>query len=216
MDPFFLAAWALEGGPPGRFLDAGTGSGIVALLLGRLGHRGQGLDIQPAWIDRARQSAARSGLDAQLDFVQGDLRTAAPGGFDLALCNPPYFPVGAGPLPADPLKAAARHALFGDLDALLPALARLAPRVALILPPRRAAEAEARLAAAGRPLRRRCRLGSALVLLEGQDGGGPLHDEAFEPRGADGAPHPRVVGWYAALGARLAQIGAVNRLPAAP
>jgi hypothetical protein len=45
MDPFFLAAWALEGGPPGRFLDAGTGSGIVALLLTVFGGGGSVLAV---------------------------------------------------------------------------------------------------------------------------------------------------------------------------
>jgi len=97
MDPILLAGWALEGGRPGSFLDAGTGSGIVALLLAAQGIPGVGVDVLPLWIELARRSAAESATP-QLRFELGDLREMALPAVDLAVCNPPYQPRGAGPV----------------------------------------------------------------------------------------------------------------------
>ena len=72
LDSILLAGWALEGGRPKRFLDVGTGSGIVALLLARLGIPGVGIDVRSDWIDLARRSAEDSGLD-NVSFVPGDV-----------------------------------------------------------------------------------------------------------------------------------------------
>ena len=213
LDPFILAGWALEGGAPGSFLDAGTGSGVIALLVGRLGFAGEGVDIKDEWIALARRSAAQSEdvfgrpLAERLDFQVQDLRARQADPVDLVLCNPPYRQPGRGPLPADPLAAAARVALHGDLDALIPALCRAGRRVAMVLPAIRAEEAIALLAASGTPLARRCNVGQVLVLLEGRsDHSGPVSFEAIDAPAERRFP-ARVRDWYAALGAPLPQIG---------
>lgn len=205
MDPILLAGWALEGGRPASFLDAGTGSGILALLLAAQGIPGLGVDVLPLWIDLARRSAAESAAP-HLRFELGDLRSMDLPEVELAVCNPPYQPRGGGPVPAEPTRAHGRHELAGGLSELIPALARVAPRVALVLPAGRAREAVELLARAGRPLARRCRLEPALVLLEGRSPAlpapdGPLEEVLQLRRG--GAFHPRVRRLYERAGVDL-------------
>lgn len=54
--------------PPSDVLDAGTG--FVALIAGRLGHRVVGIDVSAAMLSEARGHAAERGLHAA--FVLGD------------------------------------------------------------------------------------------------------------------------------------------------
>lgn len=204
-DPFLLAAWAIEGGRPTRFLDVGTGSGIITLLLARLGIPGVGIDVRPEWIALARRSAADSGLVDLARFEVADVREWAAEPMELALANPPYLPLGRGPLPADPLLAHARHELAGSLDEIVESAARLARRVALVLPVGRQAQARRALAAAGRPTARACVVGDALVLLEGRSGGTEPEAARVAMR-VDGSFGDRVRSWYDLLGARLAAV----------
>ncbi len=200
MDPFLLVGWSLEGGVPRTALDVGTGSGIIALLLASAGvRRVNAIDVRPEWIDLARRSALESELPVRLSVA--DVRAPGPA-VELAVCNPPFFPLGAGALPSNPWRAWGRHELAGTLTELLAGMARRAERVAAIVPAARLAEAQAALAAAGRPLARRCRVGGKLVLIEGRPDGDLIEDTAIPTRGPDGAPHPRVVAWYRRVGAR--------------
>src|SRR6185312_15111297 len=48
---------ALLGGPPARVLDAGCGTGRVAIELDRRGYDTVGLDVDPALLERARSKA---------------------------------------------------------------------------------------------------------------------------------------------------------------
>lgn len=200
MDPVLLAAFALDGGRPARFLDAGTGSGLIALLLARLGLVGEGVDIVPEWIELARRSAADSGLEVAFQVQDLRLRRADP--VDLVLCNPPYWPLGAGPLPSEPMRAAARHELHGALSELIPALCRAGERVALVVPARRAEEAARLLAQHDRPLARRVRVDQTLVLLEGRAGAELSRDTQVHTRAA-GAWSPWARAQYEMLGLRL-------------
>jgi SAM-dependent methyltransferase len=52
---------------PGSVLDAGCGTGRVAIELSRLGHRVVGTDVDEAMLEAARAKAP------ELDWVQGDL-----------------------------------------------------------------------------------------------------------------------------------------------
>ncbi len=202
LDPFCLAGWALEGGMPTTALDVGTGSGVVALLLAHAGvPRVTGVDVSPEWIALARRSAGDSGLPVR--FEQADIRRYAAPAVDLVLCNPPYWPAGRGHLPADPLKAAARHELNGDLVEIVAAMARLGARLCLVLPAGRAGEGEAALRAAGRPPIRRCFLGQRLVLLEGRAGAGEWLEDRAVPLGDDLSACPEAGAWYARLGVVL-------------
>jgi SAM-dependent methyltransferase len=73
----------LLAGRPSRVLDAGCGTGRVALELTRRGHRTVGVDVDPDLLARARDKAPT------LDWVDGDLARlpadVAPGPFDAAV-----------------------------------------------------------------------------------------------------------------------------------
>ena len=202
LDAILLAGWALEGGRPKRFLDVGTGSGIVALLLARAGIPGMGVDVRSEWIELARRSAEDSGLD-NVSFVHSDVRTAAIDGVDLVLANPPYRPEGQGTMSPDPGKAASTHEMSGTLAELVEAMCKLGDRVALVLPIQREAEARDALARAGRAPRRLLRFDDTLALIEGGKTPSTLHVEVGSIR-EGGAYSVRVRTLYARTGARLA------------
>lgn len=59
--------------PPADVLDIGTGTGFVALMASRLGHRVIGLDLAKSMLDEARIEADRRGL--KISFQMGDAVT---------------------------------------------------------------------------------------------------------------------------------------------
>ena len=59
------------GGAPGRVLEAGCGTGRVALELARAGHEVTGVDVDPSMLAEARAAAKDQALDVR--FVEGDL-----------------------------------------------------------------------------------------------------------------------------------------------
>ncbi|WP_436932702.1 class I SAM-dependent methyltransferase [Halosimplex halobium] len=63
-----LREWV--GADPGRALDVGCGTGVVALLLADLGHEVVGVDAAPAMLAQAR--AKSRGTDRSLAVLQGD------------------------------------------------------------------------------------------------------------------------------------------------
>jgi len=84
-DPVETAAWraALTRflPPPGaRVLDAGTGTGAIALLLAELGYRVTGLDLSEGMLERARRKAEARGLT--VEFAVGPVEEPPPGPFD--------------------------------------------------------------------------------------------------------------------------------------
>lgn len=111
LDSFLLAS--LPRLKPGlRVCDLGCGSGLLSLLLlqRQRALRITGVDIQPEAVRLARLAAEENGLTDRLTFRLGDLREAPlpAGAFDLAVCNPPYFPPSSGPLPRDGPRRTAR------------------------------------------------------------------------------------------------------------
>lgn len=120
IDPFLLAAFAHI--PTGaRVVDLGSGSGVVALLLGRQEHVGGvvGLELQAGLVERSRQSVVLNGLQDRVDILQGDVRelpqALRTGHFDVVVTNPPYRPVAAGRLSQGDERCLARHELAGGL-----------------------------------------------------------------------------------------------------
>lgn len=59
--------------PGQRFLDLGTGSGILGIAAVKLGLIGQGLDIDPVAIDNARENAALNAVEGELTLAVGGI-----------------------------------------------------------------------------------------------------------------------------------------------
>lgn len=76
-----------------RFLDLGTGSGILGLAMAKLGLAGEGLDIDSAAVENATENRAVNGIGAE-DFIvrQGGVEEAK-GPYDIVVAN-----ILAGPL----------------------------------------------------------------------------------------------------------------------
>lgn len=80
-----------------RCVDVGTGSGVIALTLAAERPDAppvQAVDRSPNALTLARENATRLGLDARVEFLQGDLLTPCAGPFDLVAANLPYVPAG--------------------------------------------------------------------------------------------------------------------------
>lgn len=185
-DSFLLSAFPRL--RPGlRVLDLGCGTGLLSLLL--LQRQRElavtGLDLLPEAVALAERAAAENGLTDRLSFRQGDLRdwAALPAGqFDLAVCNPPYYPVRSGALPG----GSARRTARAEADCTLEDVCRAARRVlrwggrfCLVHKPERLTDLLCTLRAAElepKRLRMVCMTAGdapSLVLLEGSRGGKP-------------------------------------------
>lgn len=106
---------------PVRILDVCTGSGCVAVGLGREFPRATlvASDISEDALEVARRNVARYGLGSRVQCVRADLLSGIPGPFDLIVANPPYVPT----VDAPTLQPEVRHfeppaALFAGQDGL--------------------------------------------------------------------------------------------------
>ncbi len=75
-----------------RVLDLCTGSGSLAILAAMAwpGIFVQATDISAEALEVAARNVHRHGLQDRITLLQGDGLAAAPGRYDLILCNPPY------------------------------------------------------------------------------------------------------------------------------
>ena len=74
-----------------RFLDLGTGSGILGLVAARGGAKVTAVDVNPQAVECARRNAVQAGL--AMNCKASDLFSALPGErFDIVTWNPPFFP----------------------------------------------------------------------------------------------------------------------------
>jgi release factor glutamine methyltransferase len=118
-----LVEQALRDAPDARrVLDAGTGSGIIAVtfLLERPQAHAVALDVSVDALALARQNAAQHGVLPRLSLVASDWLSALAGTrFDLVLSNPPYLAIGESPnLPPTVRDHDPRRALFAGDDGL--------------------------------------------------------------------------------------------------
>ncbi|MGC9518700.1 MAG: peptide chain release factor N(5)-glutamine methyltransferase [Desulfuromonadaceae bacterium] len=75
----------------GAVLDAGTGSGAVAVAIAHTtGMRIHAVDISHAALRMAQENAARNGVDHLISFEYADLHTLGRGTYRLVISNPPY------------------------------------------------------------------------------------------------------------------------------
>ena len=85
-----------------RICDLGSGSGVISILLAlrKQDATVTGVEIDEHAAELSRASASYNGLSERAEFLTGDLREhrtlLKAGSFDLAVCNPPYYPVGSG------------------------------------------------------------------------------------------------------------------------
>ena len=115
-DGVLLGAWAGQG-RPGKILDVGTGSGLVALMLAQRFPEAQvtGIDSDPEAAAQARENFAGSPWPQRLraarlslqEFCRDTAATAAARRFDLVVSNPPFYDTTL--TSPDPLRTAARH-----------------------------------------------------------------------------------------------------------
>lgn len=185
LDSFLLAS--LPKLKPGmRVCDLGCGVGLLGLLL--LQRQGDltvtGLDIQPEALRLGELAASENHLSGRLLFRLEDLReTALPAGsFDLAICNPPYFPPASGPLP----KGAARRTARTEETCTLDDVCRVSARIlrwggalCLVHKPERLTDLLCALRRQAlepkrlQPVCSRPEQAPSLVLVEGRRGGRP-------------------------------------------
>ena len=211
-DTFLLSS--LPRPKPGlRVMDLGCGTGLLGLLL--LQRQPDlsvtGIDIQSTAIRLAEKAAAENGLADRLTFHTADLRTVKSlfptGSFDLAVCNPPYYPPASGAMADDSARRTARSEVDCTLEDTCRAasyLLRWGGSFCLVHKPERLTDLLCALRGNGlepKRLRFVCKTaGSApsLVLAEARRGGKPslAVEEPLILQAADGSPTAEVDAIY--------------------
>jgi tRNA1Val (adenine37-N6)-methyltransferase len=138
-DGVILGAWATVEGS-GRALDIGTGTGLLALMLAQRSQRLliDAIEIDPAAAQQAAENVAGSVYAERISVRLSDFRDFDPEagvGYDLVICNPPYFnrsfkAMGNG-------RTLARHSDTLDLEVLFGRVGRLlrpTGRISMIIP----------------------------------------------------------------------------------
>ena len=196
-----------------RIMDLGCGTGLLGLLLlqRQPALTITGIDIQSAAIQLAEKTAAENRLTDRLSFQAADLRDVKAlfptGSFDLAVCNPPYYPSASGALSVDDARRTARAEVECTLEDICRAasyLLRWGGSFCLVHKPERLTDLLCALRENGlepKRLRFVCKAaGSApsLVLAEARRGGRPglTIEEPLILQTADGAPTAEVDAIY--------------------
>lgn len=129
-DSFVLAS--LPRLKPGlRVADLGCGTGLLGFLLFQRQSTLTltGIDIQGAAVALAQKAAAVNRLDDRMRFLTADLREIRSllptGSFDLAVCNPPYYPAASGAFSPITSRSTARSETCCTLDEICHAAAYL-------------------------------------------------------------------------------------------
>ena len=177
-----------------RVCDLGSGTGLLGLLLLQRQRKLNvtGVELHPGAAALMERAAAENGLSDRLTACRGDLReirSLLPAGqFDLAACNPPYYPAQSGKLPREAAAQDARAetaCTLADVCAAAGWLLRWGGALCLVHKPERLTDLLCSLRDAAlepKRLRAVCRRtgdSPSLVLLEARRGGKP--GLAWEP-----------------------------------
>jgi len=192
-----------------RVCDLCGGTGLLGLLLlqRQAGIDVTGVELSPEAAALAARAAEENGLTECFRTVMGDvrdIRSLLPaGGFDLVVCNPPYYPVGSGAVSPDEGRRNARleaSCTLEDVCAAASYLLRWGGAFCIVHKPERLTDVLYSLREAGmEPKRLRLvepRGGTApsLALIEGRRGGRPglTVESPLVLTGADGQPADEV------------------------
>ena len=120
-DGVLLGAWA-HGGR--RLLDAGTGTGVIALMLAQRFAEGQvtAIDIDEGAVRQATENVGKSPFADRVTVRQASLQEHE-GEYDAVVCNPPFF-ISSLKAP-DEQRSIARHATTLSYAELMQAAWRL-------------------------------------------------------------------------------------------
>lgn len=156
-DSVLLGAWvAVEG--VNRALDAGCGTGLLALMLAQrgVGHI-DAIEIDPVAADEAAANVSHSPWPEAVKIIEGDCTEWNSEPYDLIISNPPYFSNGI--ISPDERRATARHETSLNCAALMTMASRLLTdngRLALVSPADRADDIIFRASLMKLHLLRRC------------------------------------------------------------
>lgn len=120
-DGVLLGAWCDLRRSDRRVLDAGTGTGLIALMVAQRCEHAHvtAIDIDRACVEQARSNIASSPWSDRVEASCADLRSyVCDTPFDHIVTNPPYF--SSSLLPPDRARGIARHCTelsFADLAA---------------------------------------------------------------------------------------------------
>lgn len=124
IDPILLAGF-VQVKPGERWIDLGSGNGVLPLLLATREKLLQitGVEIDLASADRARRNVVLNGLENQIDIIEGDLRALrkflAAQTCDTVITNPPYRRPESGRISSGAARSIARHELHGTIEDFL-------------------------------------------------------------------------------------------------
>lgn len=159
-DAVLLGAWVNVGGAR-RILDAGTGSGVIALMLAQ--RTANDVAIDAVEIDSTDAAQATENVNAspwpeKISVHHQPIQEFQPGAsYDLVVSNPPYFV--NSHLPEEQRRARARHTEHLTFDLLLTtatSLMKKTSRLAVVLPPVEGEQFSTLAAAKGLYVVRRC------------------------------------------------------------
>ena len=171
-----------------RVCDLGAGTGLVGLLLLRRQPELSitGIELEEGALSLAERNRRTNGLTKNLQFLHGDLRRRetlpAAGSFDLAVCNPPYFPMGSGAAANGEARRNARGEESCTLEDVCTAASRLlrwGGSFCLVYRPDRMVDLTISMRTAGLEMKRirtvsqTAEYAPSLLLAEGRRGGRP-------------------------------------------